>query len=427
MRPIGNLINVSFSYNRPYKNVVDIINFVRSEVDTEMRQVLTENIIKNAAPRRSKYYLSDGRGLLLEVNPNHSKYWIVRIYMGKKEIRRSIGAYPAISLKEARMKAYEIKSSKNLTIDCDTTFEQAYKMFYDFHYSNLTLMHQETIKARWKNYIEPKLGSLPLNRITPNMIVRLCQNILTEGHIETARRVRIIISQVFEFAVAQNIVDSNPTAHLSSIFPSTQRKHYACLTEPSDIAALMRNIEAYPHRIVRLALLFSARTFCRPGEIRMAEWKEVDLNAGTWTIKADKMKMNRDHVVPLSTQNISLLYELHSLTGSGQWLFTSARTQNQPLSEGTIRVALRTMGYSNEQMTPHGFRSMASTVLNTFGWPKDYIELQLSHVDHSIRGIYNRSLYLHQRWQMMQWWSDYLDAMRDNTAPPQKPIVNVFA
>lgn len=427
MRPNGNLINVSFSYNRPYKNDASIKNFVRLEVDTEMRQVLTENIIKNAAARHSKYYLSDGRGLLLEVNPNHSKYWIVRIYMGKKEIRRSIGAYPAISLKEARLKAYEIKSSKNLTIDCDTTFEQAYKMYYDFHYSNLTVMHQETIKARWKNYIEPKLGSLPLNRITPNMVVRLCQNILAEGHIETARRVRIIISQVFDFAVAQNIVDSNPTAHLSSIFPSTQRKHYACLTEPSDIAALMRNIEAYPHRIVRLALLFSARTFCRPGEIRMAEWKEVDLNAGTWTIKADKMKMNRDHIVPLSAQNISLLYELHSLTGSGQWLFTSARTQNKPLSEGTLRVALRTMGYTNEQMTPHGFRSMASTVLNTFGWPKDYIELQLSHVDHSIRGIYNRSLYLNQRSQMMQWWSNYLDAMRDNAAPPKKPIVNVFA
>lgn len=209
MRPNGNLINVSFSYNRPYKNALDIKNFVRSEVDTEMRQVLTENIIKNAAPRRSKYYLSDGRGLLLEVNPNHSKYWIVRIYMGKKEIRQSIGAYPAVSLKEARMKAYEIKSSKNLTIDCDTTFEQAYKMFYDFHYSNLTLMHQETIKARWKNYIEPKLGSLPLNRITPNMIVRLCQNILTEGHIETARRVRIIISQVFE-SLSPNLCKPNP-------------------------------------------------------------------------------------------------------------------------------------------------------------------------------------------------------------------------
>ena len=136
--------------------------------------------------------------------------------------------------------------------------------------------------------------------------------------------------------------------------------------------------------------------------------------------------MKRDHVVPLSEQNMALLNELHSFTGRSKWLFPSSRSLTRPISDGTLRVALRTMGYSNEQITPHGFRAMASTILNSFDWPKDYIELQLSHVDHSVRGIYNRSLYLKQRRYMMQWWSDYLDTRKNDAAPPAKPVINVF-
>ena len=389
-------------------------------------QRLTENIVKNAAPRKSKYYLSDGHGLLLEVNPNWSKYWIVRIYSGKKEIRRSLGPYPSVTLKEARNKAYQLKMSNTMTLDCDTTLTDAYKLFYDFHISNLCERHKKTIGYRWEKYVEPQLGNMPLNKISPNNIVKLCQKIIKAGHIETAKRVRSVISQVYKFAVAQNIVDVDPTANLSSLFPTSSSKHFACLTEPEDIAFLMRSIETYPHRLVRLALLFSIRTFCRPGEIRQAEWKEVDLSAKTWTISAAKMKMKRDHVVPLSEQNMELLNELYSITGRSKWLFPSSRSQSRPISDGTLRVALRTMGYTNEQITPHGFRAMASTILNSFDWPKDYIELQLSHVDHTVRGVYNRSLYLTQRRYMMQWWSDYLDTRKNDAVPPEKPAINVF-
>lgn len=392
----------------------------------QMKQGLTENIVKNAAARDRKYYLSDGRGLLLEINPNNAKYWIVRLYAGKKEFRRSIGSYPEVTLKQARQKAFELKMSNSLNLDRDMTFGEAYKAFYDYHYARLTEMHRETIESRWRNYIAPKLESMPLSRITSQTIVKLCSDIIKEGHYETARRVRIIISQVFNFVMAQNIITTNPAANLSDILPTRPAKHFPCITEPEDISMLMRSITAYPHRITRLALLFSARTFCRPGEIRHAEWREIDLPSGQWVIPSQKMKMKRDHIVPLSSQNIDLLYELRGLTGRGQWLFPSARSCARPLSEGTLRVALRSIGYTNEQMTPHGFRSMASTVLNTYGWPKDYIELQLSHVDNSIRGIYNRSIYLTQRRYMMQWWSDYLDSRITGAQAPAKPTINIF-
>lgn len=387
---------------------------------------LTENIIKCAFVRNSKYYLSDGNGLLLEVNPNGSKYWILRLYMNKKEVRRSLGVYPSISLKDARRKAFELKESTSLTLGCSMTLEQAYQMYYEFYFSNLSPEHQATIRSRWENYIKPQLGSAQLGRITPNHIVTLCQKIIKEGHFETAKRMRTIIFQIFNFAAAQNIINNNPTSNLSAIFPTRSRKHFSCLTEPEDISVLMRNIDAYPHLIVRLALQFSAMTFCRPGEIRHAEWKEIDLSSRTWTIKETKMKMKRDHIVPLSEQNIKLLNELFELTGRSMWLFPSARSQSRPISEGTLRVALRSMGFTNDQMTPHGFRAMASTILNTYGWPKDYIELQLSHVDSSVRAVYNRSLYLSQRRLMMQWWSDYLDSRRENAPVPPKPEITIF-
>ena len=187
----------------------------------------------------------------------------------------------------------------------------------------------------------------------------------------------------------------------------------ATLTKPADIARLMRGIDGYPQGVVRYALQFSALVFCRPGEIRHAEWTEIDFDAAEWRIPAEKMKMKRAHIVPLARQVVELLTKLNPLTGRGRWLFPSARMDGRPMSENTIRVALRSMGYTNDDMTPHGFRGMASTRLNEMGWPPDVIERQLAHVErNSVRAAYNHAEYLDERRKMMQAWADYLDELR---------------
>jgi integrase len=188
-------------------------------------------------------------------------------------------------------------------------------------------------------------------------------------------------------------------------------KHYAAITESEKIGILMRQINAYPYDVVRCALKFSVLAFCRPGEIRAAEWKEIDWDKALWNIPASRMKMKQPHIVPLARQAIGLLNELRQFTGKQRWLFPSTRNDDRCMSENTIRVALRSMGYGNEDMTPHGFRAMASTVLNSNAFPKDHIERQLAHAErNAVRDAYNHAEYLPQRREMMQWYADWLDS-----------------
>ena len=267
-----------------------------------------------------------------------------------------------------------------------------------------------TIKLRLNRYILPELKDIPLNEITSGVVLKLCRNIEARGTIETAARVKVIISQVFRYAIATDRADNDPTTALHGALETRCPKHMAALTKPSDIAMLMKNINAYPHAIVRCALKFSALTFCRPGEIRHAEWGEIDFENCEWRIPAEKMKMKRVHIVPLATQTIELLRFLQQLTGRSKWLFPSARMDGRPMSENAVRVALRSMGYTNDDMTAHGFRGMASTRLNEMGWPPDVIERQLAHSErNAVRAAYNHAEYLDERRKMMQAWADYLE------------------
>ena len=266
-----------------------------------------------------------------------------------------------------------------------------------------------TLKNRLEKYILPEFKNIPINQITSGTILKLCRKIEAKGIMETARRVKVIVGQIFRYAVATDRAETDPTVALAGALVSRNVKHMAALTKPSDIAMLMRNIDAYPRDIVRCALKFSALVFCRPGEIRHAEWTEIDFENSEWRIPAEKMKMKRVHIVPLATQTIELLYSLQKLTGKNKWLFPSARMDGRPMSENTIRVALRSMGYTNEQMTAHGFRSMASTRLNEMGWSPDVIERQLAHSEgNSVRAAYNHAEYLDERRKMMQFWANYL-------------------
>ena len=270
----------------------------------------------------------------------------------------------------------------------------------------------KTIKLRLKKYILPEFEKMPLNEITSGLILNLCRKIEDRGTIEMASWVKTLIGQIFRYAIATDRAENDPTSALKNALASRKHKHMAALTKPSEIAMLIKNINEYPRQIVQCALKFSALTFCRPGEIRQAEWSEIDFENKEWRIPAEKMKMKRVHIVPLSRQAVELLHFLQKFTGKNKWLFPSARNNGKPMSNNAVRVALRSMVYTNDDMTAHGFRAMASTRLNEMGWSADVIERQLAHSDNNaVRAAYNHAEYLDERKKMMQFWADYLDEL----------------
>lgn len=378
---------------------------------------LTELMLKQAKPEEKTYTLSDGKGLMLEIRPNGKKYWIIRYWENKKERRTSVGVYPSISLREAREKnealRKSLKSGRPVGFDGETFSAVAAEWMEKRMRPKSTEGYLRTIRLRLDNYILPALGNMKLADITSGTILQLCRRIESKGIIETAARIKQIIGQVFRYAIATDRIDTDPTVALAGALQTRQARHHSTLTEPSKIALLMRQVDAYPYDIVRCALKFSILTFCRPGEIRQAEWSEVDIEKAEWRIPAEKMKMKRPHLVPLATQTLAVLEELFLITGRQRWLFPSARRDGRCMSENAVRVALRAMGYGNDDITPHGFRSMASTNLNEQSWPPDVIERQLAHVEgNSVRAAYNHAEYLPERRKMMQAWADWLEGLK---------------
>ena len=377
---------------------------------------LSEMIVRQAKPRDKRYTMSDGRGLILEVHPNGRKYWIVRLWRDGKERRKSVGSYPDVSLKIARERAQELRSASpedGQPKASETFADVALEWLRSRMLPSRKPEYTRTIKVRLEKHILPELGDLRLNAITSGTVLHLCRGIEGHGTVETAARVRQIVGQVFRYAIATDRADTDPTVALRGALQTRTVKHMATITDPQGIAALMRSIAAYPHFVVRCALQFSALVFCRPGEIRHAEWSEVDLEAAEWRIPAEKMKMGRTHIVPLAKQAVALLEELREGTGRWRYVFPSARRDGRPMSENTVRVALRTMGYGNDEMTAHGFRGMASTRLNEMGWAPDVIERQLAHVEgNKVRAAYNHAEYLAERREMMQAWADWLEGLK---------------
>ena len=373
---------------------------------------LTELMVKQAKAQDKPYTMPDGNGLILEVRPSGAKYWIVRYWVQGKERRKSLGPYPEVSLRAARDKNIDLrrllKSGK--PSEAETFATVAEEWFKKRVEPSISEKHIQTIRFRLNSYVLPVLGASKLSEITSSTVLALCRKIEERGVIETAHRVKLIIGQVFRYAIATDRAETDPTVALRGALQTRREKHHGTLTDPIQVANLIRGILAYPYPVVRCGLMFSALTFCRPGEIRHAEWSEIDLGRQEWRIPAEKMKMKRAHIVPLATQTLKLLEELRGLTGNGVWLFPSARNDGRPMSENTIRMGLRTMGYANGEMTPHGFRAMASTLLNENGFPPDVIERQLAHVEgNAVRAAYNHAEYLPERRRMMQWWADFLD------------------
>ena len=372
---------------------------------------ITELQIRHLKPKEKRYTVSDGRGLLLEIHPNGAKYWIVRFKADGKEKRKHLGGFPEISLREARTRAFEEREKMFMPEkEIKSTFREIAEEWLKVRMKDKKSSYLEVIRLRLNRYILPELGDFPLNEITSGMILKLCRKIEARGTIETAARVKGVIGQIFRFAIATDKAENDPTSALKGALAARAIKHMAALTDERDIFCLMKNINAYPHVIVRCALKFSALTFCRPGEIRHAEWSEINFKTCEWRIPVEKMKMKRVHIVPLASQTVELLKFLQQLTGRSKWLFPSARMDGRPMSENAVRVALRSMGYTNDQMTAHGFRAMASTRLNEMGWPPDVIERQLAHAEsNQVRAAYNHAEYLPERRKMMQAWADYLE------------------
>ena len=379
---------------------------------------ITELQIKHLKPKEKRYTVSDGRGLLLEIHPSGAKYWILRVKADGKEIRRHLGSFPEISLREARVKAVKERAKLFTPYnEVKVTLREITEEWLKTRMKNKKMSTLKVVKMRLNNYILPELGDLTLNEITSGIILKLCRKIEARGTIATAARVKIIIGQIFRYAIATDRAENDPTYALKGALATRVVKHMATLTDENDIFRLMKDINAYPRPIVRCALKFSVLTFCRPGEIRYAEWSEINFETCEWRIPAEKMKMKRVHIVPLATQTIELLKFLKQLTGKGKWLFPSAKMNGNTMSATTLRFAMLSMGYTNKQITPHGFRSMASTRLNEMGWPPDVIERQLAHVERNqVRAAYNHAEYLPERRKMMQFWADYLEQVNINLA-----------
>jgi integrase len=372
----------------------------------------------------------DGGGLYLELSAAGGKYWRWKYKFEGKEKRLSFGAWPDVSLKDAREKrdtcrkllkggtdpGQEKGHSQSHCPGPVATFKTVAEEWVRNQKNVWVDTHAETVESRLASNVYPYIGDSPIAGIAPQDILALLRKIEERGAYEVAKRVLGICSLVFRYGVAIGAVGSDPCRDLRGALIPRQKGQFAALTKPKDVGILLLAIDEYKGSgVVRAALKFSALTFCRPGEIRKAEWAEIDFEAKEWTIPAARMKVRVEHRVPLSQQALEVLEGLRPLTGSGKYLFPGPRGKDKPLSENAINVAIRIMGYGKDQMTAHGFRAMASTLLNEGGHDPDVIEAQLAHTGaDKIRAIYNRAQYMEKRRILMQAWADYLDELRSS-------------
>jgi integrase len=385
--------------------------------------VLTEARIRSAKPRPTPYKLSDGRGLYLLISPAGGRLWRVRYRYAGRENMLGVGAYPEVSLRAARERAEDGRRQVGAGADPAAAKRAARDARADtFRALALEWLGKQRLasatleKARWtfNDLLFPYIGDRPVRQLTAPDILGVLRRIEVRGKHETAHRTRQRVSQVMRYGIATGRAESDPTRDLrGALTPVVSRSHPA-VTEPSRVGALLRAIDAYagdPSTVAALKL--APLVFVRPGELRGAEWAEFDLEAAEWRIPAERMKMGAAHIVPLSEQALTTLRELQLLTGRGRYLFPSLRTRERPISENTLGAALRRLGYSKDEMTAHGFRAMASTLLNEQGFPPDVIELQLAHTQRNkVRAAYNRAQRLAERRQMMQAWAHYLGTLK---------------
>ena len=392
---------------------------------------LTEARVRAAHAKEKEQKLRDGRGLHLLVKPSWpygpgSKLWRFRYRFGGRESMLSLGSWPEVSLKRARELLEEARRlvangqdpaahrRAQQVATADTFKALATEWLQKRHLAPATL-ERDTWMLR--DHLLPSLGSKAISAITAPEVLAALRSLESRGKLATVHRVRQLAGRVFKYAIATGRAMHNPAADLTGAVASSKTTNRAAITEPRRVGELLRAIDGYIGRgqaSAEYALKMLPYVFVRPGELRGAQWSEFDLDRAEWRIPAARMKMREQHIVPLAPQVVDLLRQLHSINGAGLYLFPGLGTSDRPISEATLNSALRRLGYSKDQMTAHGFRAMASTLLNELGFPSDVIELQLAHRQRNkVQAAYNRAQRLQERRKLMEAWADYLDGLKN--------------
>ena len=391
--------------------------------------MLTDPKCKNAKPKDKAYKLADEKGLYLEIMPNSAKYWRMKYRFGGKEKRLALGVYPEIGLKEARAKRDEArklladgtdpgetrKAMKAAQIADAETFEVVAREWFAKNAASWAENHGNRVIRRLERDIFPWLGNAPIRGIDAPKLLGALRRIEERGAVETAHRALQNCGQVFRYAIATGRAERDLSADLKGALPPVKGGHFAAVTDPKQVAELLRAIDAYQGTFtVQCALKLAPLFFVRPGELRQAEWKDFDLEAAEWRYTVTKT--GTAHIVPLANQAVAILQELHAATGHGRYVFPSARTPNgsRPMSDVALLAALRRMGFDKDETSVHGFRALARTILDeVLGFRPDFIEHQLAHAVRDPNGrAYNRTAHLPERKKMMQSWADYLDSLK---------------
>jgi len=388
--------------------------------------MLTETKLRNAKPTDKPYKLFDERGLYLIVHPNGGRWWRFKYTVGGREKLISLGTYPDVSLKRAREKRDDARSHVADGVDPSDkrqaerlaqadTFEAVAREWLP----KQSFTPKSLQKAKWHfdDLTFPYIGSRPISQLTAPEILEVVRRLERRGKIETAHRVKQRIGQVLRYAIATGRAEHDVTADLRGAITPLKVTNRPAITEPSKVGELLRAIDGYSGQpATEAALKLAPLLFVRPGELRAARWEEFNLEGEEpeWRIPAERMKMREYHIVPLAKQAVAILRDLQPVTGPDRGLvFPSLRDPNRPMSDAAITAALRRMGYPREEQSWHGFRTIASTLLNEQGWHPDLIELQLAHQErNTVRAAYNRAQRLAERRKMMQAWADYLDGLK---------------
>jgi len=392
---------------------------------------LNDISIKAAKAKAKDWKLADEKGLYLLITPGGGKLWRLKFRHHGKEKKLSLGAFPEVGLAKARKlrdaareklaegqdPALEHRKAKfTAKLSAGITFAGVAKEYIESKMVGDGKAPTTVAKARWfLEQLEPAIGSMPLADVDPQMLLAALKRLEAKGVHETAKRCRSFASRVFRYGVATGRCTSDPAQLLQGALITRKARHYAAILEPTKLGQLLRAIEAFSGGLVTMAALrIAPHVFVRPGELRHAEWLEFDLKKGIWNLPAAKMKARRLHAVPLSKQVQKMLAELQILTGAGKYVFPSANGGSRPMSENTVNASFRRMGFDKDEVTAHGLRATASTMLNESGlWNPDAIERALAHGDsNATRGAYHRGLHWEERVKMAQWWSDYLDELR---------------
>jgi integrase len=388
---------------------------------------LTDTTLRNLKPSHKTRKVSDSKGLYIEITPSGGKWWRLKYRIGGKEKRLSLGVYPEVSLKDARERRDDArkllakgtdpsdhrKAEKKAAAERSANdFESVAREWFSKHSKNWAAGHSERIIRRLERDVFPHIGRRPIAEITPPEVLAVVRRV--EGRtLDTAHRALRSCGQVFRYGIATGRCERDLSRDLKGALPPIRGNHFAATTDPTRLSSILRAMNDYPGTlVVRCALRLAPLIFVRPGELRSAEWSQFDLEKAEWSYVSSKTKA--PHIVPLSRQAIDILRELHRLTGNGKYVFPGARSGKRPMSNNAVLVAMRSMEIGRDEMTGHGFRAVARTILDeVLGFRADFIEHQLAHAVKDPHGrAYNRTTHLNERRKMMQAWADYLDRLK---------------